>query len=86
MGNSEQKKSTPKFSRTPSKLQQFLLQQNITQEQIAARTFQSVRTVSQICRNGQGSKSSKELIRLHLGLPKTKFYELLGQLIPTVKL
>lgn len=80
--NPEEKQK--KFSRTPSKFQKYLIEQNISQETIAQNTFQSVRTVSQIAREGKGSNSSKELIRLYLKLDKEAFYELLGQEVPTV--
>ena len=56
----------------------FLMKNGITQTKLSESTGLHKNTISKLLNTGKGAKSTKELIRLYLGLDKDQFSELLN--------
>lgn len=60
-----------------TKLKIHIIQNQISQSQLSEDTGLHKNTVSKLLRTGEGSKSTKELVRFYLRLEKEEFYPLL---------
>ena len=56
----------------------FLMKNGITQTKLSEYTGLHKNTISKLLNTGKGAKSTKELVRLYLGLDKDQFSELLN--------
>lgn len=56
----------------------FLMKNGITQTKLSESTGLHKNTISKLLNTGKGAKSTKELVRLYLGLDKDQFSELLN--------
>ena len=56
----------------------FLMENEISQSKLAQETGLHKNTISKFLNTGNGTKSTKELIRLYLGLDKNEFSNLIN--------
>jgi plasmid maintenance system antidote protein VapI len=56
----------------------FLMKHGITQMKLADDTGLHKNTIGKLVNTGQGTKSTKELVRLYLGLDKNEFSNLIN--------
>jgi len=56
----------------------YLMKNGITQTKLSESTGLHKNTISKLLNTGEGAKSTKELVRLYLGLDKDHFAELLN--------
>ena len=60
-----------------TKLKIHLMKQRVSQTKLSFDTGLHKNTVSKLLNTGDGTKSTKELVRLYLGMSKDEFYSLL---------